>query len=144
MTPLHQLRAAESVALREPGEAGRPGRWSRARREGWGYEERRFPKQKKPKHQTMRTIYKFPIESIGVPFTMQVTEDAKFLAAMHQHGKGPKMWFEIDTEPNGESQDRRYVLRGTGLEFKPVDGEKHLTTFQSDDGLYVWHLYELP
>lgn len=60
MTPSAQLRAAESVALREPeGEASRPGRWSRAAREGWeGYEERRFPKQKR----LMKTIEERIIE----------------------------------------------------------------------------------
>jgi hypothetical protein len=83
----------------------------------------------------MKTIWKYPlaVES-QVILTMPI--DARILTVQMQNGV-PTLWAEVD--PDSKSKESRYVeVIGTGFDFEPGT---YIGTVQ--DGLFVWHFYEV-
>lgn len=86
----------------------------------------------------MKTIYKYPV---GIDrFVIELPASAEFLSVQIQRDE-PQMWFVVS--PNETmTQSRIFVTRGTG---HLIDGDpgKYLGTFQLDEGLLVFHLFEI-
>lgn len=84
-----------------------------------------------------RSIWKWEI-TIGMPVTFYVPRGAVFLSFQLQRGI-PCAWAEVD--PDAPTEQRAFVIRGTGHPYHPCVGDKYIGTAQ--DGPYVWHLFEL-
>jgi len=86
----------------------------------------------------MKTIYKYKLDDVGEK-TIQMPENAVFLSVQVQHGE-IGMWFMVDT--GNADVSRQFSIVGTGWEL-PNYPTQYLGTVQKDEGLLVWHIFEL-
>jgi hypothetical protein len=82
-------------------------------------------------------IWKYKVDDLlgGV----SLRRGATFLSVQTQHG-APVAWFRCD--PTADKEARRFVVRPTGQEYHACR-EQYLGTFQLQNGLLVFHLFEL-
>lgn len=81
-----------------------------------------------------RVIWKFHLASMVNVFALP--RGAKVLTAQIQAGL-KQLWVEVD--PGEETEDRTFLVIGTGLEFDAA-GLIYVATVQQ--GPFVWHVYE--
>lgn len=84
------------------------------------------------------TVYKYPIPLIDV-FTLTLPVGAEILHVATQHGD-PMLWCRVDE--TGETETRQFALVGTGHPAPGPDEARHVGTFLTWEGTYVWHLFE--
>lgn len=84
-----------------------------------------------------KVIWKFKI-SVGLN-NIEMPKGAEPLSVQNQHEQSV-MWALCD--PKETAEMRRFLVVGTGHSFN-TEKVKYIGTFQSDDGNYVWHLFEL-
>jgi hypothetical protein len=82
----------------------------------------------------MKTIYKYPMNE-----NLRIPRGGVILSVQAQHGK-IMVWALVD--PKLAPERRRVVIRATGAEIRGPEG-RYISTFQMDDGLYVYHAFEL-
>lgn len=90
----------------------------------------------------MLTIYKYVINGEpGEAFRVPMPGNAELLDVQMQHGR-PVLWALVDTDqPVGEGC--RFVVYGTGAPVNPALSLKYVGTFQVNEGIFVWHLFEV-
>jgi len=87
----------------------------------------------------MRRVYKYHLEIISGPQSIELSSDARFVhARVGMDGESIFLWFEVDTEK--EPTHRRFEVFPTGYD---VPGHlHHLVTVSTLDLQLVWHVYE--
>lgn len=88
----------------------------------------------------MNTIYKYELEVIDIQ-EVELPEDCKILSVQVQRGK-VYLWALINiVRPLSKRTFRMY---GTGhrIEFDVVDKLNYISTFQLQNGLFVFHVFE--
>ena len=91
---------------------------------GWGESE-------------VKTIHKYPAFILD-EFRLQLPRDAQILTVQMQHGD-PYIWAKVD--PSASKETRNFRLYGTG---HPMDEDgQYVGTFQTKDGKFVFHLFEV-
>lgn len=88
----------------------------------------------------MKTIWKFEIDLATVN-NLMMPKGADLLTAQYQRGCS-YIWAEVDTD--AELELRTFAVIGTGREVRADEGYEleFFDTFQSNEGHYVWHVYE--
>lgn len=86
----------------------------------------------------MKAIYKYSLRPLGMMFTVEMPKDAAVLTVQVQNNE-PHIWAIVETE--APSEQRSFVLRGTGHEFNGNEG-RYIGTFQLDAAAFVGHLFE--
>jgi len=86
----------------------------------------------------MRTVHKFPIDpSANGWFEIEMPRYAKPVMVSGQMGKA-HLWAEVF--PDNPSETRRFQIVATG---QPIaDGHQHVGSFMTNNGAFVWHVYE--
>ena len=85
----------------------------------------------------MKTIWKLNLE-IDDYQIITVPEGAEFLTVQMQAGF-PCIWFRCD--PDQPPTERLIAMHGTGHNCD--DQEIYIGTFQQQEGLLVWHVFEI-
>lgn len=85
----------------------------------------------------MITVYKFPLQMVQ-SFSLKLPEGAEILSCQAQFNQ-PVIWAKVDTE--AKTEVRNFLMYDTGHEIV-ADNLKHIDTFQTYDGNYVYHLFE--
>lgn len=87
----------------------------------------------------MKAIFKYSIRSTGVQ-SIEVAEDAEFLAAQMQNG-ALCLWALVTR--GAPLVVRRVGVYGTGwdLPAELLSGMRYLATAQNDAGAFVWHVF---
>jgi len=85
----------------------------------------------------MKTVWKIAFEPGKVAANHVLPEGATPLHVAMQFGE-PAVWFEIDTDRPAEAIG--LVIVGTG--HVVPDGVRHVGTCMTDDGAFVWHIYQ--
>ena len=87
----------------------------------------------------MRTIWK---EVVEIDNIQQITLPigSEVLTVQTQTGV-PCIWFLVP-DSKAEYKTRTFIVYGTGHEVKPYE-MKYIGTFQTSNGTYVWHLFEV-
>jgi len=71
--------------------------------------------------------------------TIVMPVGARILCVQNQRGD-ICLWAEVC--PEGPTEERTFIVRGTGWEYIPVRDEVYLGTVQVSDGALVWHVFE--
>jgi len=85
-----------------------------------------------------KTIWKFPLQIDG-DTDIEIPEGAEILCLQTQYTT-PAMWALVD--PDGKKEMRRFIIFGTGHFIQRAEHYKYIGTFQQQNGLLVWHLFE--
>lgn len=86
----------------------------------------------------MLTVWKYNIEQVGDPFLLELPKGARPLSVQVQEGV-PRMWALVD--PSQSHVQRQFQVTGAGLVVP--DGATYIGTFQTVQGRFVWHLFEI-
>lgn len=86
----------------------------------------------------MKTIWKYPIQ-IEDRQTILVPQGAELLTVQMQNN-APFVWALVN--PDNTEMPRVLDLYGTGHPIKDYGPGKYVGTFQSNGGMFVWHLFE--
>ncbi|MGI8639230.1 MAG: DUF7352 domain-containing protein [Pyrinomonadaceae bacterium] len=88
----------------------------------------------------MKTIYKYNLQ-VTDKQQIELPKEAKILCVQVQHGE-PQLWAEIDTAATLEA--RMIEIFGTGHPISQEIGQsrRYISTFQIDNGAFVFHAYE--
>lgn len=86
----------------------------------------------------MKKIFKYEVALQG-EFKLNIERHATILCCQMQNDK-PKIWAIVDTE--APADERTFKLYGTGHEIGDTN-LKYIDTIQLQDGLYVFHLFEV-
>ena len=93
--------------------------------------------------ETQFAVWKYPVPSDRVYFSLEMPVTAKILTLALQHGE-PYFWALV--EPSRPKVRREFFLRGTGHAFM-VDVNKyemtHIGSFLVENDTFVFHLFEL-
>jgi hypothetical protein len=87
----------------------------------------------------MKIVYKYPIEFDG-HFTLMLPRGANILSVQMQ-GSIPCIWALVD--PDEPEAARTFKLYGTGHPIAAPDTLQFVGTFQVDEGMFVFHLFEV-
>lgn len=79
--------------------------------------------------------FQFDVEDF---FEISMPKDAQILTVQNQNETGT-MWAIVN--PNNETVKRCFVIHGTGHGAN-FEGKTYIGTYQTDDGQFVWHLFE--
>ena len=88
----------------------------------------------------METIWKYEFDQdIN---TIRMPKNAKILSIQVQR-EIPCIWVMVDPDQPGEV--RKFEIYGTGHHIEPINGfiRKFIGTFQLNNGLFVFHLFEI-
>jgi hypothetical protein len=86
----------------------------------------------------VKIIYKYPINPGWNNYRMP--KGAKVLSVQTQDGR-PQMWTLCDENCNFNLVSRNFQAAPTGVSFDDT-GHEYIGTFQLNDGLLVFHLFE--
>ena len=87
----------------------------------------------------MKTIYKYILKP-WIKETVDLPEGAQILKVENQHGEFC-LWALVNTRKKLVEQ-RKIIIRGTGHEVE-YDNIKFISTFQIDDGRFIFHAFEV-
>lgn len=88
----------------------------------------------------MRTIYKYPLEVTGVQ-ELELPHGAEILDIQMQHG-APQAWVLLDPDIT-TGNFPKIAIYGTGHGI-PDDVElKYISTFQVNEGQFIFHAFEV-
>lgn len=83
-------------------------------------------------------VWKYPVRIDSNPWTLTMPAGSRVLSVQMQ-GESPQMWVLVDTLNSVET--RGFFVVGTGWDF---DGKgRFVGTFQTDGGVFVFHLFEV-
>jgi hypothetical protein len=85
----------------------------------------------------VKAIWKYPLK-VEAQQTIEMPIGAEILCVQRQ-GEHACLWAKV--APGGWPTKRTIVIHPTGLEFEEYPG-RYIGTFQTQDGLYVWHVFE--
>jgi hypothetical protein len=85
----------------------------------------------------VKCVYKYKILDCG-NFSISMPEGAEILCVQMQ-GDTPCLWAMAD--PKEVPILRSFCVRGTGHGFDDTEG-RYIGTFQTEKGLFIWHLFE--
>lgn len=91
----------------------------------------------------MKTIWKFQLKETSGIQNVHIPVNAQVLTVQEQYNK-PVLWAVV--EDNVAKELRLFELVITGGDFaaiKPDDERKYIGTYQTHDGHYVVHLFEI-
>ncbi len=86
----------------------------------------------------MLTIFKYPIQ-ITDEQEIFLPDKANILTVQTQYGQ-PHIWALCN--PKEVPMSRTLFICGTGNPIDSIADKKYIGTFQMDNGLFVWHLFE--
>jgi hypothetical protein len=86
----------------------------------------------------LKRIFKFDVLK-GSDFKINMPKDAKILYVQTQFGE-PKLWAIVDDENKIETRTFKVIRTGHIL---PEESGEYIGTFQTLEGLYMWHLFEI-
>ena len=89
----------------------------------------------------MKTVHKFKLPMPSDYFTIEMPRWAKILHVDTQQGI-PVMWALVDTDQPMEPRQFRWAGTGHPVE-KPGYEFKYVGTFQGQQGLLIWHIFEV-
>jgi len=90
----------------------------------------------------MKVIHKYPF-TITDYFNIALPEGAIILSAQAQFEE-PQMWVLVDSEAPQLPVIREFRLAGTGHTInEPAETLHHISTFQMQGGVLIWHLFEI-
>ena len=88
----------------------------------------------------MLKVYKYEIP-IQDEFSLTMDKNAKILKVENQ-GDKPYMWALVD--PDKEMITRKFLFVGTGQRIDYCQPQlKHISTFQSQEGSYIFHIFQI-
>ena len=91
----------------------------------------------------MKTIYKYSLYDVIDVFSgvvkLEMPKGAKILHVYSQQGR-PCLLVLVDTA--NETEFRNFRIVGTGYEID-FDCSNHVGTWLQQDGVFVWHLFEV-
>lgn len=85
----------------------------------------------------MSEIWKYPV--LTGFFEHDMPEGSEILDVQMQNGR-PVMWALV--EPTREKHTRSFFVVGTGRAFDDDDVCRYVGSFQTVDGMFVFHLFE--
>jgi hypothetical protein len=85
-----------------------------------------------------QTVWKFPLLVCDDQIIL-MPDQAEILCVQRQ-GELACLWALVD--PHETLVPRRFFVVGTGHEL-PQRNLKYVGTFQTDDGVFVWHVFEV-
>ena len=90
----------------------------------------------------MKVIYKYLVP-LTADFRLSLPPLAQVLSVQMQNGS-PQMWVLQDANLANSTQERRFMVIGTGHQIPDnLSSVHHLGTFQMNDGVFVWHVFEV-
>jgi hypothetical protein len=87
-----------------------------------------------------KVIWKYPLE-VRDSNVIKMPEGAKILCVQTQNNI-PCIWAIVDAEESLENRFFRIVGTGQFLQKEYLDYKEYIGTFQLDNGLLVFHLFE--
>lgn len=87
----------------------------------------------------MKTIWKYLLEVVDDQL-LELPLESEILTVQMQHGK-PQLWAIVNPEL---SKEKRHIrIHGTGHRVSTVDTLKYISTFQMENGVLVFHVFEV-
>lgn len=88
----------------------------------------------------MNTIWKYVLDTTDTQ-TIEMPSGAKVLTVQVQNGE-PCIWALVNTD--NKIEERTFRIYGTGhhMDYKYVDKETYIGSYQLSGGLLVFHLFE--
>lgn len=87
----------------------------------------------------MRTVWKYTLENVNIQ-KIKMPRTADILHVAVQAGV-PCLWAEVT--PDTPEEERTILILGTGHVIPPWTTRRYIGTFQLQDGVLIFHVYEM-